>query len=73
MIECKTKGIPMRDGTAIDADGFHVFKLDEAKHCPFEIFDRLATAAGAKPDPVADARFYALRARLTREARERRQ
>lgn len=72
MIECRTKGIPMREGTKVDADGFHVFNLDESKHCPFEVLDRLLVAAGAKPDPVADARFAAVKARIAREARERR-
>lgn len=71
MIECRTKVIPMREGTKVDADGFHVFNLDESKHCPFEVFDRLLTAAGAKPDPVADERFAMVKARLKRERSSR--
>lgn len=71
MIECRTKGIPMREGTKVHADGFHVFNLDESKHCPFDVFDRLLSAAGAKPDPVADARFAMVKARLKRERSSR--
>jgi len=71
VIECRTKGIPMRDGVKVDAEGFHVFKLDGDKHDPFEVFDRLAAAAGAQPDPVADARFAMVKARLKREAKGR--
>lgn len=59
----------MRDGVRIDTEGFHVFALDESKHCPFTVFDRLTAAAGAKPDPVADARFVMVKARLARERR----
>ena len=71
MIRCKVKGIPMREGTAVDAEGYYRFNLDDRKHDPFEVFDKLAAKCGAQPDPTADARFAMVRARLNREARER--
>lgn len=71
MIRCKTKGIPMRADVPVDDEGYHRFNLDDREHDPFAVFDRLAAACGAKPDPVADARFAMVRSRLLREARER--
>jgi hypothetical protein len=47
----------MREGTKLDAQGRHVFSLDENKHDPFAVVDRLLAAAGAVSDPKADARF----------------
>lgn len=60
MIECRTKGIPMREGTRVDAEGYHHFSLDEGKHDPFMVLQRLIDAAHkatgiAKPVPSAES------------------
>lgn len=60
-IECRTKGVPMREGTRLDAEGYHVFALDDAKHDSFAVLDRLMTAAGYVA-PAFDARFEAMKA-----------
>lgn len=60
-IDCRTRGIPMREGTPIDAEGWHTFKLDEAKHDPFVVMQRLwdacnkAAGVTPQPDPERDA------------------
>jgi hypothetical protein len=51
----------MREGTRVDADGFHVFTLDEGKHNPFVVLDRLMTTAGYVA-PAIDLRFEAMKA-----------
>ena len=71
MISCRTKGIPMKEGTRIDADGFHVFNLDEKQHDPFVVLERLMDAcdkAGGVPKDAklcaeSDARFAAVMAK----------
>lgn len=44
-IDCRTRGIPMKPGTPVDAEGYHTFKLDESKHDPFTVMQRLWDAA----------------------------
>lgn len=71
MISCRTKGIPMKEGTRLDAEGFHVFNLDEKQHDPFVVLQRLMDAcdkAGgvekdAKLCAESDARFAAVMAK----------
>lgn len=62
MIEWATKGVPMKPGTRKDIAGYHYGKLDPAKHDPFDVFLRLARAAGAPAvdDPAALARLAEL-------------
>ena len=67
MIEVRCKGLPMKDGTPIDAEGFHHFNLDETKHDPFTVIERLEAKAaelyGAQPrDEERDARWRKLAA-----------
>lgn len=53
----------MREGTRVDAEGFHCFNLDERAHDPFVVLNRLIAAcdkaAGVVPavDPGENARF----------------
>lgn len=53
----------MREGTALDAQGYHRFTLDEAQHDPFDVLARLIAAAdnaaGMVPptDPARDERY----------------
>mgnify|MGYP001570468907 CR=1 FL=1 len=71
MISCRTKGIPMKEGTRVDAEGFHCFNLDEKQHDPFAVLDRLIAACdkagGVVPDPAAiaesDRRWNAMMAK----------
>ena len=71
MISCRTKGIPMKEGTRVDAEGFHCFNLDEKQHDPFAVLDRLMAACdkagGAPKDEAAckamDARHAAVMAK----------
>lgn len=60
-IECRTIGIPMREGTKLDAEGWHVFSLDEAKHSPFDVLLRLMQKLGAPEGN--DDRYRAMRAK----------
>lgn len=57
-IDCRTKGIAMRDGVRVDADGFHCFSLNEDRHNPFEVVERLMNACGAPADTPASAARY---------------
>lgn len=71
MISCRTKGIPMKEGTRVDADGFHAFNLDDKQHDPFAVLARLMDAcdkAGGQPKDEAacnasDARYAAVMAK----------
>lgn len=71
MISCRTKGIPMKEGTRVDAEGFHCFNLDEKQHDPFAVLNRLMQACdkagGVVPDPKlcaeSDARYAAMMAK----------
>lgn len=76
MISCRTKCIPMKEGTRVDSEGYHCFNLDEKQHDPFAVLDRLMQAcdkAGGQPKDEAackasDARYAAVMARRKADA-----
>ncbi len=67
MIEVRCKGIALAPTVRVDAEGYHVFTLDPAKHDPFDVFARLCSKLDENMTP--EERRIQAREQAERDAR----